>query len=130
MKILNRSALCLRARPAFIEWCANTAHDSAENLSAMKIELEQTGSVYLINEVDNEEDFAIAITTHAPNMLKNELSAWCIDHWLWPEVLDANVLKQWFTISTELMTFDLAGDQLLIANAEQEEDDGEIVSPF
>lgn len=127
MKIINRSALRLRARPTFIEWCTNTAHESAENLSAMKSELEQIGSVYLINEVESEEDFTTAIVTHAPDMVKNELSAWCIDHLLWPEVLDAALLEQWFTISTELMTFDLAEDQLLIADVHQQDED-EIVS--
>lgn len=129
MKMLNRSALRLRARPAFIEWCASVAIENVEELAVLKSQLEQTGSVYLIDEAQSEDDFTAAIASGAKAILKNELSAWCIDQTLWPELLDSTRLEQWFTISVELMAFDLAQEPLLIADTDQL-DDGEIIESF
>ncbi|CAM3569103.1 hypothetical protein [Parendozoicomonas haliclonae] len=130
MKILNRSALRLRARPAFIDWCASSVAADADELQALREQLEQTGSVYLIPEANSEQDFVEAVLNHAPAMLKNELGAWCIDISLWPDALDAELLEQWFSIDTELMSFDLANEPLLMADPEQLGDDGEIIESF
>ncbi len=130
MKMLNRSALRLRARPAFIAWCASVVVEDAGELEVLKSQLEQTGSIYLIPEANCEQDFIDAVLTHAPDILKNELNAWCIDLSFWPEKLDAELLEQWFAIGTELMSFDLASEPLLVADTQQLADEGELVEIF
>ncbi|MTI15160.1 hypothetical protein [Sansalvadorimonas verongulae] len=130
MKMLNRSALRLRARPAFLEWCASVAPDDAEELSALKVQLEQTGTVYLIDEVESEQDFINAVVNSAVNILTNELSTWCADTALWPQNLTLELLENWFTIDTELMCFDLSAQPLLVADPEALGGDGEIIEDF
>ncbi|WP_281646542.1 hypothetical protein [Parendozoicomonas sp. Alg238-R29] len=129
MKMLNRSALRLRAKPAFLEWCASVAPDDADELAALKAQLEQTGTVYLVPEVESEQDFMDAVVENAQDILTNELMAWCVDNSLWPE-LSAELLENWFTIDTELMCFDLSNQPLLLADPETLGGDGEIVESF
>ena len=130
MKMLNRSALRLRARPAFLEWCASVALDDAEELAALKAQLEQTGTVYLVSEVESEQDFLNAVLENSQDILRNELMAWCVDGALWPEALNAELLENWFTIDTELMCFDLSSEPLLLADADALGGDGEIIESF
>ena len=130
MKMLNRSALRLRARPAFIEWCAGVSVEDAEELAALKAQFEQTGNVYLIPEVESEQDFINAVLGNAADILRNELMAWCVDSTLWPQSLNAELLEQWFAIDSELMCFDLSSEPLLVADAEALGGDGEIVESF
>ncbi|MCL6271528.1 hypothetical protein M3P05_16555 [Sansalvadorimonas sp. 2012CJ34-2] len=118
MKILNRSALRLRAKPTFLEWCSSVAPEDAEELAILKAQLEQTGTVYLVQEVESESDFYQAVTDNAVDILKNELMAWCVDASLWPEELNAQLLESWFSIDTELMCFDLSDQPLMVADAE------------
>ena len=130
MKMLNRSALRLRARPAFLEWCASVAPDDAEELTALKAQLEQTGTVYMIDEVESEQDFINAVLENAKVILTNELSAWCVDTALWPEALNPELLESWFSIDTELMCFDLSAQPLLVADPETLGGDGELIEEF
>ncbi len=130
MKMMNRSALRLRARPTFIAWCAQHMADDQEELAMLTHQLEQTGSVYLIAEAQSEEDFTAALANQATAILANELEAWCVDSSLWPEQLDESQLLTWFTVSTELMVFDLDAAPLLIADTDKLDDGGEIVSMF
>ncbi len=130
MKMLNRAALRLRAKPAFLDWCSSVAVDDPEELLALKEQLQQTGTVYLIDEVDSDQAFIDAVLASAQDILVNELQAWCIDSSLWPDVLNGECLESWFTIDTELMCFDLSRKPLLMADPEAlggGNDDGEIV---
>lgn len=130
MKMLNRSALRLRARPAFLEWCASVAPGDAKELAALNAQLEQTGTVYLIDEVESEQDFISAVAENAKDILTNELGAWCLDTALWPEVLNLELLENWFFIDTELMCFDLSAKPLLVVDPETLGGDGEIIEAF
>ena len=130
MKMLNRSALRLRARPAFLEWCASVTPAGAEELAVLKAQLEQTGTVYLIDEVESEQDFMDAVVNDAMTILTNELSAWCVDTALWPQELTPELLENWFAIGTELMCFDLSTQSLLVADPEALGGDGEIIEDF
>ncbi len=132
MKILNRSALRLRAKPAFFQWCSRVVPEGGEELAVLKAQLEQTGTVYLVQEVESESDFIEAVTDNAVGILRNELMAWCVDSTLWPETLNTELLENWFSIDTELMCFDLSSQPLMVADADAlgDFDDGEIVEAF
>ncbi len=130
MKMMNRSALRLRARPAFIEWCRQQAEGDQDELAMLSHQLEQTGSVYLIAEAQSEEDFTTELAAKAGAILANELAAWCINDGCWPNALDKTQLLEWFTVSTELMVFDLDASPLMIADTDKLDDDGEIISLF
>jgi hypothetical protein len=119
MKLLNRSAITLLARAPFAEWIAGLPLDSELiSVPTSLEELRKEGNVYLINEVDEEADFADALKHSWEMIFKNELAAWDEfgDHW--PENLSYELFVQWFERANQIMTFDVSDEVLLLAPLE------------
>lgn len=118
MKLLNRSSFTLLAKAPFARWIASLEglldEDSGYECLSLS-QLRESGSVYLIEEVAQESDFEHWLAEHWLMMLKNELSAWDEfgDHW---PALTLDVFSQWFEVQTNVMTFDLANEQIMMAN--------------
>ncbi|NVK00023.1 MAG: hypothetical protein HWE12_00655 [Oceanospirillaceae bacterium] len=111
MKLLNRSGLSIRPRQPFADWLAGHSSD-APSLD----QLRQEAMLYLIDEVEQEQDFVDAINEHWRTIFKNELEAWDEfgDHW--PAELTLELFEQWFDLDIQLMTFDLSTRTLMQAN--------------
>ena len=111
MKLLNRSGLSIRPRQPFADWISSHTAD-APSLD----ELRREAMLYLINEVEQEQDFIDAIDQHWQTIFRNELEAWDEfgDHW--PTELTPELFEQWFDLDVQLMTFDLSGEPLMLAN--------------
>lgn len=111
MKLLNRSGLSIRPRQPFVDWLVGHTPD-APSLD----ELRQEAMLYLIDEVEQEQDFIDAIDQHWETIFKNELEAWDEfgDHW--PAELSPELFEQWFDLDVQLMAFDLSSNTLMRAN--------------
>ncbi|MCP8689901.1 hypothetical protein [Marinobacterium sedimentorum] len=119
MKLLNRAAFALLPRQPFADWVkglpadAGEASEDEQDLSLVALRAE--GTLYLIDEVFSEDDFAAAKLRHWRQMLENELSAWdeFADHW--PDDLSPELFDAWFELQPQLMAIDLSASPLMLA---------------
>ncbi len=114
MKLLNRSAVSLKPTSVFVEWANRVNPDEAMSIETFRAE----GSVYLFDEVEQEEDFSQWLKSHATQLFENELAAWLEDEALWPERRDYSVFLQWFDVEPQLVCFDVSEQSLMRADLE------------
>lgn len=120
MKLLNRSAITLRAKEPFYTWIAALpADDEALAVPATLEELRREGNVYLLDEVEQEEDYRTQLQAQWQAIFENELSAWDEfgDHW--PNALSEALFNDWFAVQPQVMVFDTTHSPLLVADLEQ-----------
>lgn len=113
MKLLNRSAITLRAKQPFYQWINGLALE--EPGPASLAELRREGNVYLLDEVDHPDDFQAQLQAHWVAIFENELSAWNEDGRHWPAARSLTLLTYWFDIDHQLMIFDVSPQPLLLA---------------
>lgn len=111
IKLLNRSAIVIRPKQPLADWAARVAPDEETDLPTLRME----GTVYLIDEVEEERDFVNALAKGWRAIFENELSAWDEfgDHW--PESRSQMMFEQWFEAEPQILTFDLSAQSLLRA---------------
>lgn len=111
IKLLNRSALVVRPRQPLADWAARVAPQEAADLETLRRE----GTVYLIDEVEQESSFAEVLETGWRPVFENELAAWDEfgDHW--PKPLSRALFEQWFELEPQILAFDLSAQPLLRA---------------
>lgn len=115
MKLLNRSSLTLLAKAPFAEWVATLPVDEFGSSDISLGSLQKEGNVYLIGEVESEDDFRREIGQHWRSIFENELTAWDEMGDFWPSDLSLELFHQWFTVGHQLMVFDLTEETLLVA---------------
>lgn len=118
MKLINRSSFTLLAKAPFANWVASlegkiSADEGYELLSLEQ--LRESGSVYLVDEVVQEQDFDTLLGGSWQKMFENELSAWDEFGDYWPAV-SVELFEQWFDCQANLMSFDLSLDPMMSAN--------------
>ena len=110
MKLLNRSGLSIRPLQPFADWLHSFNAD-APSLDELRAE----AMLYLIDEVEAEEDFANAIDRHWRTIFENELEAWDEFGDNWPELLTPEMFESWFELDVQVMSFDLSDAALMRA---------------
>lgn len=115
MKLLNRSGLSIRPRQPLIDWLQSFFDEPVPSLDELRVE----ATLYLIDEVIEENDFANAIDRHWRDIFVNELQAWDEfgDHS--PNPLTPELFEAWFDLDVQLIAFDLSAAPLLRASVEQ-----------
>lgn len=103
---LNRVALTVTAKPAFLDWLRTLPE--GESLTLDRVNLECT--VYLVPE--DEDDPAVLVEDHFERIFEQELLAWCTDSDLWPENLDYESFLRYFDVRVGSTVFDLGQDDL------------------
>jgi len=121
MKLINRSGFAVLPRQPFADWTQSLPQDEMHETLSLE-EQRQEGTVYLIDEVESEDDFARALGQHWQKIFENELSAWDEfgDHW--PAELSSQLFDQWFELRPQVMTLDLSSQPLMTASLEGLED--------
>ena len=121
MKLLNRSAFVVLPKQPFAEW-TNGLDVEADGLhqSLTLEEHRREGTVYLIDEVDNEAEFQQALESNWQKIFINELSAWDELGDFWPRELSLSLFKQWFDVYPQVMALDLSQQPLLMASLEEQ----------
>ncbi|MGB0467138.1 MAG: hypothetical protein ACPGF7_06315 [Pontibacterium sp.] len=116
MKLLNRSAFAIIPKQPFVDWANSLTNDVAglnETLSLS--EHQQEGTVYLIDEVESEQDFQQAIERFWPSIFENELSAWDEMADAWPDNRTLGLFMDWFEFKPQVMALDLVNGPLMTA---------------
>lgn len=121
MKLLNRAALALLPRQPFADWVNGLPQgDSPHQTYTLEMHRAE-GTLYLIDEVFSEDDFAAAVERHWAQMFDNELGAWDEfgDHW--PSSRSRELFLEWFELQPQLMAIDLSSQPLLLAPLRDED---------
>ena len=103
MKMLNRSAMTVKLTQAFVDWI-NNLEDGSEPLTLADVNEEAT--VYLVPEIEDEEQLNDMLQEFWLNILENELKSWEEDEASWPE-LTVEQFEQFIELSPAVMVFDL-----------------------
>ncbi|WP_028299144.1 hypothetical protein [Oceanospirillum beijerinckii] len=104
MKMLNRSAITVKLSQDFVDWI-NNLDDDSETLTLQDVNEEAT--VYLIPEIEDEEQLNDMVQEFYLNILENELKSWEEDESQWPAELSIELFERFLTIDPAVMVFDL-----------------------
>ncbi|NRA71681.1 MAG: hypothetical protein HRU24_11705 [Gammaproteobacteria bacterium] len=118
MKLLNRISLVITPQQPMLDWITTFTNEELPSL----IEFQSESSSYLLDEPENELPIDVLITEiisqHYLTIWQSELSVWdeFLDHA--PTQPNLNLFLQWFNVQLSGLTFDLAQDQLMVADVE------------
>ncbi len=104
MKMLNRSAITVKLSQDFVDWI-NNLDDDSETLTLQDVNEEAT--VYLIPEIEDEEQLNEMVQEFYLNILENELKSWEEDEKQWPAELSMELFERFLTVDPAVMVFDL-----------------------
>lgn len=104
MKMLNRSAITVKLTQAFVDWINELDEDSDQLTLA---EVNEEATVYLIPEIEDEDQLNEMLEEFYLNILENELKSWEEDESLWPAELDMTLFETFLQVDPSVMVFDL-----------------------
>ena len=117
MKLLNRSAFVVLPKQPFVDWTNGLDLDEPEFQQHLTLEEQrQEGTVYLVDEVESEEDFKKHLTENWQQIFENELSAWDEMADCWPSTLSLEIFHKWFDLYPQVMALDLSRQPLMTAD--------------
>ncbi|WP_028304689.1 hypothetical protein [Oceanospirillum maris] len=103
MKMLNRSAMTVKLTQEFVDWI-NNLEEGSEPLTLADVNEEAT--VYLVPEIEDEDQLKEMVEEYWLNILENELKSWEEDESFWPE-LNVAQFERFIELSPAVMVFDL-----------------------
>ena len=109
-KAINRAALIIKPKQPYIDW-ANHFNDGGPTLTIQTASLEP--DVFLIDDLENEQDKQKIIRKYYKTIFQHELDAWMTDRDSWPSSLDLRTFILWFDVDVCDIVFDLAPDPLV-----------------
>lgn len=119
MKLVNRSALSVRPRQAFVDWINSLeATEGEDDLTLDDVEREST--IYLIPEMDTETALRACLAERFVDILENELSAWEENERYWPNISDTT-FERFLRIEHSYLTLDL-DDEAALEQSELEDE--------
>jgi hypothetical protein len=99
--IINRNAFIVKARKPYIDWANSIFNDSPTDFS------KEENNIYLIREMDNNQQIADWIRKNFDKIFQNELNDWCTDETTWPSKRTYKMFTEWFEIEISSMVLDL-----------------------
>jgi hypothetical protein len=109
VNLVNRAALTVIPKKPYIDW-ANSLDDQEPKLTPNAAEWEYT--VYLVDDVGDEDGLPEALEKHYAEIFAEELAAWTPDENSWPKQMDAKTFKEWFDVRLSTTVLDLSDDQM------------------
>jgi len=115
MNFVNRISLIITPKVAMHQWIVDTVESQAPTFE----ELSNESSSYLFEEPTQEVDITTLkqslITQNFQDIWTNELSVWDEFQDNFPNDMNEENFKKWFTVTLSGLTFDLAKSPLMIA---------------
>jgi hypothetical protein len=111
MLTLNRTALLVRPRQAFLDWL-HREDPTSRHLTLH--DLRQDSTVYLLPECDDDEATRECLEAFCVHVFEEELDGWIRTPSSWPPLRDFKVFEQWFEWTVHSMVVDLSADPLLL----------------
>ena len=92
--MLNRAALILRYKQPFIDWI--NAVDPSPRVDVLSLaDVEDERTVYLIDEIEDLDDFQRWLSSNYKWLFEEELNGWYTDPNLWPRDRSLKKLREW-----------------------------------
>lgn len=98
---IDRNAIIVKPKKPFFEWLNsvfpedNAYHDKDEN------------SIYLIREMDSNEEIRNWLKKNFGKLFENELNDWYTDEDKWPQHRTYKMFSEWFDVEIHSMVLDL-----------------------
>jgi len=108
MYIVNRSAVVLKAKQAFVDWL----NALPETEPVTHDELAHESIIILLPEFDDPEREQDYLRKIAPTILDSQMESWCMDDSHFPRKKDWALLQKWFEIELISEVFDVDEDPL------------------
>lgn len=118
MKLLNRSAMVVLPKQPFADWTLGLTFEDALNQALPLAELRKEGTVYLVDEVEEEADFDRLLENNWLAIFQNELAAWDPYADQWPDSMTFDLFNAWFDVYPQILAIDLSKQPLLLAPLE------------
>jgi len=111
MRVVNRTAVTLVAAEPYIEWARLRDADFAPgHLTVARTK--PFGAVFLLPEVDLEEDIQEWVEENFLWLFEFQLAAWTDDESAWPTDRDLETFRRWFRLEIHDTVVDLADDEI------------------
>jgi hypothetical protein len=110
MNIVNRTVLVLRPKTPYVEWA-----NGFEGPSLAPEEYGRMTSVFLVPELDTDEDAAAYVRDNYQTLFEHELEAWMRDEHTWPDDRSWDVFRAWFEVEIYTTVVDLGEEPLALA---------------
>lgn len=98
---IDRMAILIRPKKPFYDWLNKVFKDEHP------ISNEDENNIYLIREMDSNEDIKKWIMKNFDNLFVNELNDWCTDESGWPANRSYKMFCDWFDVEVHSMVLDL-----------------------
>jgi len=121
MVMLNRIALEVRLKEAFLNWLNSVGENQNERFTLDEINEENT--VYLIDAeyAESPEGVQEWLEENFEYLFEMELESWCQDDTLWPEELDFELFQAYFDVVVNSAVYDLGIEPLEDDEADDED---------
>jgi hypothetical protein len=110
MDTLNRSAIVVKPKQAFLDWL-HAADPTSLELTLLDLVREPT--IYLIRECDTNEEIAEVLSELCEDIFEEQLAGWYTDTSTWPPNRSFDVFCQWFDYQHHSMLVDLCSGPLI-----------------
>ena len=103
--MINRNAIVIKYKKPFLDWIA-----------AFGKPFQETGdddyNIYLIPEVEGDEELEEIILNNWDTIFHEELENWCTDKSLWPQDFSYDLFKEWVIVDYHSVVHDLGYDEV------------------
>lgn len=98
---IDRNAIIVKPKKAFYDWLNSTDPDHGP------FQRDEDNTVYLIREMDSNEDIRKWVKKNFDKMFINELNDWLTDDERWPKNRTYKMFEEWFDLEINSMIIDL-----------------------
>jgi len=98
---INRNAIIVKPKKPFYNWLKGIYND--EEFTSLKEE----NTVYLIREMDSNQDILKWLSKNFDGIFVNELNDWYTDEAGWPQNRTFKKFNEWFDVEINSMVLDL-----------------------
>jgi hypothetical protein len=109
MQPINRDAITVSARKPLIDWVNSL--DPMHPMQYRDPSKYDESTIYLIEELDTEEEFNEWIRENYLEIFEEELFSWIEDESKWPVPMTFELFTEWVQVSYQSMVTDLVHDE-------------------
>lgn len=103
---VNRNAIVIKPKKPFFDWIHYIYPDKT-------VSHRSEANIYLIREMDSNEEIENWLTRNFDKLFQNELNDWNTDEACWPQKRTFKIFKEWFDYEIHSMILDLEETELI-----------------
>ncbi|WP_300441620.1 hypothetical protein [Christiangramia sp.] len=104
---INRNAILIKPKKVFFNWL-NGVFKEEEPVNSL-----EENNIYLVREMDSNEDVEKWLTKNFEGIFANELNDWCTDEDEWPASRTYELFQEWFSIEIHSRILDLENEPIV-----------------